>query len=130
MMTEAHRALNRLKRILNDQRYGLTEPTMKHLLLPLLFLYLTSCGKNTDRSKVFETVAGTDLDGMRAATLELRPEGQYYFTMELIGQTITGTYEQKDGKLLLKPTNGLLSMGTWSGDTLQVNGLTMLQSKR
>ncbi|HQV51275.1 MAG: hypothetical protein IPI00_15800 [Flavobacteriales bacterium] len=103
---------------------------MKHILLPLLFVILTSCDKTTDRSEIYATIAGMDLDGMRAATLELRPDGQYYFTMELIGQTITGTYEQKDGKLLLKPTNGVLSMGTWSGDTLQVNGLTMLLSKR
>ena len=80
---------------------------MKHILLPLLFVILTSCDKTTDRSEIYATIAGMDLDGMRAATLELRPDGQYYFTMELIGQTITGTYEQKDGKLLLKPTNGV-----------------------
>lgn len=103
---------------------------MKHTLLPLLFLFAMSCGKATDRSEVYATIVGKDLDGMRAATLELRPDGHYYFTMEFIGQTITGTYQQKDGKLLLKPTNGVLSMGSWGGDTLQVNGLKMLLSKK
>ena len=99
---------------------------MKRLLLPLLILCQLACGKDTVHSAVYETITGADMDGMRAASLELRPDGQYYFTLKLLGQTVTGTYERKDHKLLLKPTDGVMSLGTWSGDTLQVNGLKML----
>lgn len=99
---------------------------MKRLLLPFLILCQLACGKDTVHSEVYETITVADMDGMRAATLELRPDGQYYFTLKLLGQTVTGTYERKNEKLLLKPTDGVTSLGTWCGDTLEVNGLKML----
>ncbi len=99
---------------------------MKRLLLPFLILCQLACGKDTVHSEVYETITIEDMDGMRAASLELRPDGQYYFTLKLLGQTVTGTYERRDEKLLLKPTDGVTSLGTWNGDTLNVNGLKML----
>ncbi|MCI1752383.1 MAG: hypothetical protein LKM36_05765 [Flavobacteriales bacterium] len=82
-----------------------------------------------EQSEVYGTINGLDMDGMQSATLELRPDGQYYFTMELLGQTVKGTYLRDGKNLLLRPNNGMASLGTLNGDTLAVNGLQLLKRK-
>lgn len=102
---------------------------MKRRLLPLILLCQLACGRTMEQSEVYGTINGLDMDGMQSATLELRPDGQYYFTMELLGQTVKGTYLRDGKNLLLRPNNGMASLGTLNGDTLAVNGLQLLKRK-
>lgn len=100
-------------------------PLFKQPLFALLCccLLCTTCGSTITGSYEGQGTGVRSMFG--TAKLELQPSGRYYAT--IMGQTQAGTYAQEDGRLLFTFGNGATSVGTWSGDTLLLDGIAFLK---
>lgn len=91
----------------------------------MLTCLLTACSSNITGTYEGQGTGVRSMFG--TAKLELQPGGRYYAT--IMGQTQAGTYVEEDGKLLFTFGDGATSVGTWSGDTLLLDGIAFLRKE-